>query len=411
MSGRVWRLAVCCAVAAAGTMACSNAPEEVLQTSGDVVQVTTDTASVHHLEAALSPDGTRVMFSTDWWTQDPPVGEGKTARDIVVIDVPTGSYVCGNPPHEQQSYCVTPNLESIGNARRILFHDVPNDAGALILDDQVNLLNKGQPRWSPVTPQQIAVVLQNDNRLDRIYLADLDFDPDPAVSNEPIAGVNVRMVDTPGSRQFFFYRSPAYSADGQWLAFSRFFFKQGNPQVTPPIPDQREPMAIYAYRLADGLVVQVTSGASLEDFPTWSPDGHQIAFESNRTGLQEIWVADVDPARLQAGERDLNIKRLTFSQDSPNIPAWSEDPTWSPDGSTIVFVSTRRAPATSERDRNLWRMNPDGSNVRIFFFSRSDDVNPLFSPTNPREVVFSTASNPVPSFDGQKSDIYIIRDF
>ena len=37
--------------------------------------------------------------------------------------------------------------------------------------------------------------------------------------------------------------------------------------------------------------IQVTSAAGVEDFPTWSPDGERLAFQSDESGNNDIWVA------------------------------------------------------------------------------------------------------------------------
>lgn len=91
-------------------------------------------------------------------------------------------------------------------------------------------------------------------------------------------------------------------------------------------------------------------------------DSHAIAFVSERDGNPEIYVLDA------AGER-----RLT------NHPGADENPAWSADGGRIVF----------ERDRALWSMRADGSDV-----VRS---------TNPPAGALDVRQNgvPLPSSDGR----------
>src|SRR3984885_5211725 len=57
--------------------------------------------------------------------------------------------------------------------------------------------------------------------------------------------------------------------------------------------------------------------------PSYSPDGRQIAFVSDRSGSPEIWLADQDGS---------NLRKLT----SFNGP-WLGSIRWSPDGKTIAF--------------------------------------------------------------------------
>jgi Tol biopolymer transport system component/predicted Ser/Thr protein kinase len=63
-----------------------------------------------------------------------------------------------------------------------------------------------------------------------------------------------------------------------------------------------------------------------EGWPAYSPDGKRIAFNSDRSGIQEIWVCNSDGS---------NAVQLT------SIGAWGAyGPKWSPDGRSIAFVST-----------------------------------------------------------------------
>jgi len=62
------------------------------------------------------------------------------------------------------------------------------------------------------------------------------------------------------------------------------------------------------------------------EWPSWSPDGTQIAFSTTRDGNSEIYVMNADGTDPQ---------RLT----SNTAPDW--DPAWSPDGTQIAFTSSR----------------------------------------------------------------------
>jgi len=73
--------------------------------------------------------------------------------------------------------------------------------------------------------------------------------------------------------------------------------------------------------------VQITVAAGVEDYPTWSPDGRTLAYHSNQSGNQDIWVAQV------GGSEAVNRTREHLREDSR--------PSWSPDGSQIGFHSSR----------------------------------------------------------------------
>ena len=80
--------------------------------------------------------------------------------------------------------------------------------------------------------------------------------------------------------------------------------------------------------LADVTISQLTSEPGYEGEPTFSPDGETIAYVSDRTGNFEIFLKQV------SGGPDVNVT---------NSPADDVQPAFSPDGKQIAFVSTRES--------------------------------------------------------------------
>ena len=81
---------------------------------------------------------------------------------------------------------------------------------------------------------------------------------------------------------------------------------------------------------------------------TWSPDGAQIAFESDVDGDMDIYVMNADGT---------SVRRLTGAE--PDADAHDEGPAWSPDGLQIAFTS-----GTGNLTGDIHVMNADGSDVR-----------------------------------------------
>jgi dipeptidyl aminopeptidase/acylaminoacyl peptidase len=85
---------------------------------------------------------------------------------------------------------------------------------------------------------------------------------------------------------------------------------------------------------------RITTDPAVEDFPAWSPDGAQIAFDSvARDGNRDVWTIGVDGSGL---------RRIT--QD----PAHDIVPSWSHDGRVIYFASSRTGRF------EVWRTSADG---------------------------------------------------
>ncbi len=79
---------------------------------------------------------------------------------------------------------------------------------------------------------------------------------------------------------------------------------------------------IFTVATDRGEIQRVTETPWREDDPRWSPDGKWIAFISDRTGRQEVWVAD---------ELGRNVKKLSDADcDKPSIA-------WAPDSKSLLW--------------------------------------------------------------------------
>jgi eukaryotic-like serine/threonine-protein kinase len=117
-------------------------------------------------------------------------------------------------------------------------------------------------------------------------------------------------------------------------------------------------------RLANAVKASTAMGAA--DYPSWSPDGRALVYQSDQTGNWDIWVSQVGSGQA-----------VNRTADSP-----SDDlrPVWSPDGQWIAFFSNR--------DGGGYFVMPGiGGNPRKVYSWPAGDpypINPQWSPDGAR---------------------------
>ena len=110
---------------------------------------------------------------------------------------------------------------------------------------------------------------------------------------------------------------------------------------------------IYKVSAQGGTAVQLTTQASYEANPVWSPDGEQIAFASDRNGNFDLFIMSADGGAA---------RRLTYHSAS-EIPS-----TFTPDGKYVLFSASIQDPATSalfptSAITELYRVPVEGGNT------------------------------------------------
>jgi len=141
------------------------------------------------------------------------------------------------------------------------------------------------PVWNPRTNAQIAWV-SGRTGLPQIWMMDAE-------------GTNPQRLTDQG-----YAVSPSWSPNGQFIAFA-WIRRYG-----PGAPGAQD---IYVMDVASRQWVQLTHSGGRNDFPSWSPDGRHIVFQSNRTGTDQIWTMLADGSQQT---------QLTFSG-SNSQPNWS----------------------------------------------------------------------------------------
>ncbi len=138
------------------------------------------------------------------------------------------------------------------------------------------------------------------------------------------------------------------------------------------VASQQGPKEIYVMDY-DGYGVQrITNDGGFALSPAYSPDGDQIAYVSYRS---HGGIPNVDIAMLNRAGGIPPVVIRTDGQDS--------SPAWAPDGSRLVFSSTKDGIGNSE----IYTSKPDGSDMRRITVSSEIDTSPTFSP-NGREIAF-----------------------
>ncbi len=228
--------------------------------------------------------------------------------------------------------------------------------------------------------------------------------------------------------------SPAWSSDGTMIAYTSY--QKGKPDIyvknlvtgavslvtsmkgtniTPAwVPGTGDIAASLSYKGGQGIYLLTPEGKirkritnkwsewGIDVSPSFSPDGKNMAFVSNRSGTPQIFVQNMDSG---------SVKRLTYQGKYNTSPAWSptgkkiayaglsgsryqifvidagggeadqltnsagdnESPAWAPDGSMIAFSSTR------EGASKIYVMTAFGTEQRKLLDLPGEQSNPRWS--------------------------------
>jgi len=231
------------------------------------------------LSPRISPDGSRVAFSA----------LTKTGWEIMMYSLELNRMV--GFPHMGGTN-LSPAFSADGS--RLAFSSSRAGSPSIFVADSSGAsphrLTTGKgpdvsPVWNRRTDAQIAFV-SGRTGLPQIYTIEAD-------------GTNEQRLTDQG-----YAVSPNWSPNGQFLTFAWVRrYGPGEPGASD----------IYLMDIASKQFVQLTHDGGRNDFPSWSPDGRHIVFQSNRSGSLQVWSMLADGSKVQ---------QLTFTGHNSQ-PNWS----------------------------------------------------------------------------------------
>jgi Tol biopolymer transport system component len=217
-----------------------------------------------------------------------------------------------------------------------------------------------EPNWSP-DGSKIVYSSQRNNTMD-LYIINADGSGETSLTQN--LGHSV-------------VEEPKWSPDGKKIAYV------GDPPNA--YPSQRDEIFIIN---ADGTGEKRVTYNNYDDYYIqWSPDSQQIVFWSLRE-QGDIFVINID------GSGEL---KLTNNPKYPNHISYNIDPSWSPDGQTIIYLSTNFNTPFYE----IYSIHPNGSDETRLTHNKYSEEGPQAWSPDGKKIVFTYE-------DGEKGD-YINR--
>ncbi len=231
------------------------------------------------------------------------------------------------------------------------------------IDEIVSLRRVGSPALSP-DGRQVAYTVRETNwdedAFEReIWLADVD------------SGEAFQL--TRGAKSSW---APAFSPDGEWLAF---------------LSDREEKPQVFLIRPTRGEAFRLTTAEQGVEGFAWAPDGKLIGYLTEDPPNEAVKERERRYGKLEVVDEDLSFTHLHVVDVDKKVsrrvtkgPFTVSSFDWSPDGVEIVFEHRRSADPTDAESADLSVVHVASGTVRPLVSREGPDTDPVFAPDGSR---------------------------
>jgi tricorn protease len=310
------------------------------------------------VQASFSPDGKRLAYNPKAQVYWRKYYRGAYQSDIVIMDVASKRFNQVTDFEGLDSWPMWGNDGSIyfvsdreGNGLTNIWR-VSDDGGKA---DRITSFKSGDVRWPSISGDGRVIVFEHDFGIWKLDVASkrvspikLNIDAETQENSTETVAFNSQADDfdlAPSSRRI------AFSIHGE----------------------------IFTAPVEEGDVRQITDGPARDRNVSYSPDGKTLAYVSDRSGREEIYVASTDGAGEPTKITDLDTLKFNYN--------------WSPDSKEIVFTAS---------DDKLRKLNVATKQVTELDSSRYGGFgNPVWSPDG-KWIAYSKPD------ESRTSDIFLI---
>ncbi len=260
------------------------------------------------------------------------------------------------------------NLQDVSaDGSKVLYSSVTESSDLWIVhapDGKVSVIanDVAGEYWPDVSPDGKSVAYQSATQPDRPYRSSI-FVKSQTASAAPV------LVTSDGF-------SPAWSNDGQWIAFFR---RSGSGMSIWKV----RPTGAEAVSLADGAITApsylgtpyLKIGAK---HISWSPDSTTVAYSAQADGISNIWLVSAD------GTEKRQLSANTDPREFYCCTAWTSD------GAHVAYVSETNSVPRSYR---LWYAAAAGDDAKVIF-SSNDRFRFLGFANGDREAIIAQNADP-----------------
>ena len=180
-------------------------------------------------------------------------------------------------------------------------------------------------------------------------------------TNSPLTFEGRSIAWSPDSKRIAFVSTTpgpeAEAASGDPVVITRYLYKPDADEGLTRFNDNRR-RHIFLIDAAGGEARALTPATGIyeEHSIDWSPEGSEILFVSSREPDPDMFY---NPDLFAVRVADGRTRRLSATESAEFQPRWS------PDGKSVVFLGTRRGLTdleTTMEDTHVWTMSADGTN-------------------------------------------------